>query len=57
MTRLGLLTATFLLSGSVAALAADITGTWAVGVREYGRRNYYIPMQDGRLVSEDQGGR
>ena len=58
MTRLGLLTAAFLLSGSVAALAADnFSGTWEVGVREYGGRSYYIPMQDGRLVIEEQGGR
>jgi amidase len=58
MTRLGLLTAAFLLSGSVAALAAEsFAGTWEVGVREYGGRSYYVPMQDGRLIIEEQGGR
>lgn len=57
MTRLTLLSAMFLLSGSAAALAADMGGTWEIGVREYGGRNYYIAMQDGRLVIEEQNGR
>jgi acetamidase/formamidase len=57
MTRLGFITATLLLSGSLSAYAADFTGTWEVGVREYGGRSYYIPMQDGRLVVQEQGGR
>ena len=39
------------------AMAADMAGTWEVGVREYGGRNYYISMQDGRLIIEEQGGR
>jgi acetamidase/formamidase len=57
MNRLGLLTVAFLLSSSAGALAADVAGTWEVGIREYGGRSYYIPMQDGRLVIEEQGGR
>ena len=57
MTRLGLITASLLLSGSLGAHAADFIGTWEVGVREYGGRSYYIPMQDGRLVVQEQGGR
>ncbi len=35
-----------------AALAADYSGTWEVGVREAGARNFYLPMTDGRLVVE-----
>jgi acetamidase/formamidase len=57
MARLGFLTVAFLLSGSAGALAAGFAGTWEVGVREYGGRSYYIPMQDGRLVIDEQGGR
>ena len=55
MARLGLLAAAFLLSGSVGALAADFSGTWEVGVREFGASNFYLPVQDGRLVLEAQG--
>jgi acetamidase/formamidase len=35
-----------------AARAADYSGTWDVGVREAGARNFYLPMIDGRLVIE-----
>lgn len=56
MTRLGFLTCAFLLSGAAAALAApDYSGSWEVGVREFGGTNYYLPMQDGRLVLEARG--
>ena len=36
-------------------LAADFSGTWEVGVREFGGTNYYLPVQDGRLVLQQQG--
>src|SRR5580765_5925569 len=36
-------------------LAADFSGTWEVGVREFGGTNYYLPVQDGRLVLNQQG--
>jgi len=36
-------------------LAADFSGTWEVGVREFGGANYYLPVQDGRLVLQQQG--
>ena len=35
--------------------AADYSGTWEVAVREFGGANYYLPVQDGRLVLEQQG--
>ena len=35
-----------------AALAADYSGTWEVGVREAGAKNFYLPMTDGRLEIE-----
>jgi acetamidase/formamidase len=38
-----------------AAWAADYSGTWEVGVREAGARNFYLPMTDGRLVIEAGG--
>jgi acetamidase/formamidase len=38
-----------------AALAADYSGTWEVGVREAGAKNFYLPMTDGRLVIEAGG--
>ena len=56
MTRLGWLTFLFLASSaSVAAAAPDYSGTWEIGVREFGGTNYYLPMQDGRLVLEASG--
>jgi acetamidase/formamidase len=46
------LPAFFLLLGAGAAVAAppDFSGRWEVAVREFGQKNYYLPMQDGRLV-------
>ena len=38
-----------------AALAADYSGTWEVGVREAGAKNFYLPMTDGRLVIAADG--
>ena len=35
--------------------ATDFSGTWEVGVREFGATNYYLPVTDGRLVLEKQG--
>src|SRR3954463_9378765 len=56
MTRLGWLTFLFLVSSAgVAAAAPDYSGTWEIGVREFGGTNYYLPMQDGRLVLEASG--
>jgi len=56
MTRLGWLTFLFLASSAgVAAAAPDYSGTWEIGVREFGGTNYYLPMQDGRLVLEGHG--
>jgi amidase len=56
MTRLGWLTFLFLVSGAgVAAAAPDYSGTWEIGVREFGGTNYYLPMQDGRLTLEASG--
>jgi amidase len=56
MTRLGWLTFLFLVSSAgVAAAASDYSGTWEIGVREFGGTNYYLPMQDGRLVLEASG--
>jgi hypothetical protein len=40
---------------SPALAAADFSGTWEVGVREFGGANYYLPVQDGRMVLEQQG--
>lgn len=37
------------------AFAADMSGTWEVGVREFGGKNYYLPMTDGRLVIAADG--
>jgi acetamidase/formamidase len=37
------------------AWAADFSGTWETSVREFGGANYYLPVQDGRLVLEQQG--
>jgi amidase len=45
----------FSLAFAPPALAADFSGTWEVGVREFGGNNYYLPVQDGRLVLEQQG--
>ena len=56
MTRLGWLIFLFLASSAGVAVAApDYSGTWEIGVREFGGTNYYLPMQDGRLVLEASG--
>jgi len=56
MTKLGWLAFVFLASSAGAAAAApDYSGTWEIGVREFGGTNYYLPMQDGRLVLEASG--
>jgi len=40
-----------LLAGTAsAAPAPDFAGRWEVAVREYGQKNFYLPMTDGRLV-------
>jgi acetamidase/formamidase len=44
-----------LVLASPAFAASDFSGTWEVGVREFGGTNYYLPMTDGRLVLEKQG--
>ena len=38
-----------------AMAAPDFSGSWEVGVREFGDKNYYLPMTDGRLVLEAHG--
>ena len=43
------------LAAASPVLAADFSGTWEVGVREFGGANYYLPVQDGRLVLQQQG--
>jgi len=40
---------------SPAMAAPDFSGSWDVGVREFGDKNYYLPMTDGRLVLEAHG--
>ena len=58
MSRLVPVSLAFLLACPAAALAApDFSGSWEIGVREYGQKNYYLPMTDGRLILEMQGGR
>lgn len=47
-----------LMSGSAAAFAqTGYFGTWEVSVREFGQKNYYLPMVDGRLTVEQREGR
>ena len=46
----------FALPAATQALAApDFSGTWEVAVREFGDRNFYLPMTDGLLVLETHG--
>ncbi len=46
-----ILTAMFLVLGCGAATAApDYSGRWEFAVREFGQKNYYLPLTDGRLV-------
>ena len=40
---------------AVPAMAADVSGTWEVAVREFGGKNFYLPMTDGRLVVAADG--
>ena len=51
---LGLSLLSFAFASSALA-AADFSGSWEIGVREFGGTNYYLPMTDGRLVLEKQG--
>ena len=47
-----------LLSGSGPVWAqSDFSGTWEVTVREFGQKNFYLPMIDGRLTIEQRDGR
>ncbi len=47
----------FLAAAANAAPAPDYSGRWEVAVREYGQKNFYLPMTDGRLVVTSQDGR
>ena len=52
------LTLAVLLSGSGTAWAqSDFSGTWEVAVREFGQKNFYLPMIDGRLTIEQRDDR
>jgi acetamidase/formamidase len=42
---------------STAVAAPDYAGRWEIAVREFGQKNYYLPMQDGRLILSQQAGR
>jgi hypothetical protein len=56
MRRLVPLSLAFALACPAAALAAsDFSGSWEFAIREYGMKNYYLPMTDGRLVLDKQG--
>jgi acetamidase/formamidase len=51
-----LLTGLFLIASTAAMAApADFSGRWDVAVREFGQKNFYLPMQDGRLVVTVEG--
>jgi amidase len=54
MKRFALLASALFLAGPALA-APDFSGSWEVGVREFGDKNYYLPMQDGRLLLEAHG--
>ena len=47
--------ASALLLASPALAAPDFSGIWEVAVREFGDKNYYLPVTDGRLVLEGHG--
>src|SRR5580692_9515389 len=47
--------ASALLLASPALAAPDYSGSWEVAVREFGDKNYYLPMTDGRLMLEARG--
>ena len=56
MIRPATLSLALLLSGATSALAqSDFSGTWEVAVREFGQKNFYLPMVDGRLTVIQQG--
>ena len=58
MIRPAALSLALLISGATAALAqSDFTGTWEVAVREFGQKNFYLPMVDGRLTVQQDGER
>jgi amidase len=44
-----------LLLASPALAAPDFSGSWEVAVREFGDKNYYLPVQDGRLMLQAHG--
>jgi amidase len=47
--------ASALLLTTPALAAPDYAGSWEVAVREFGDKNYYLPMTDGRLMLEAHG--
>lgn len=47
--------ASALLLASPAVAAPDFSGSWEVAIREFGDKNSYLPMTDGRLVVEGHG--
>jgi acetamidase/formamidase len=57
MNRLIPLSLAFVLACPAAALAAapDFAGTWEIAIREFGMKNYYLPVTDGRLILDKQG--
>lgn len=58
MIRSVSLSLVLLMSASGGALAqADYAGTWEVAVREFGQKNHYLLMVDGRLKVEQREGR
>lgn len=58
MIRPAALSLALLMSGATTALAqSDFTGTWEVAVREFGQKNFYLPMVDGRLMVRQDGDR
>jgi amidase len=58
MNRLVSLCVALLFCCPAAALAVpDFSGNWEVSVREYGLKNFYLPMTDGRLVLGKRDGR
>jgi acetamidase/formamidase len=47
--------ASAMLLASPAVAATDYSGSWEVAVREFGDKNYYLPVQDGRLILQAHG--
>jgi amidase len=52
MNRLVSLSFALLLPSGAALAASDFSGSWEIAVREYGQKNFYLPITDGRLVLE-----